>query len=296
MFPNALSAAELQAYQAAVTQSLGVRSHFDVLNWLQGDMQRYVPHDIMIAAWGSFQGDHIRHDILSAMAGVRTHNSASAPITPLLVRLFDRWNGFGRKPYALNAGERGFLLYDSGLQSTLGEALSKMRSAMVHGIHDARGSHHCLYVTFSGRDTASEGEQGAFGVVLPYIDMALRQVQHLPHQTCTPPGHGAALDGTGDSGTGASLGSVRHAHVPAPITQRLGLTEREAEILHWVALGKTNPVIGSILGISEYTVKNHMQRLFRKLDVSNRAQAVGRLQEPLQAHALLQGQGQVHHA
>lgn len=259
MFPNSLPPDELHVYQAVVTQSLVVRSHFDVLNWLQGDMQKYVPHDILIAAWGDFQSGSIQHDILSAMTGVRTHNSPAAPITPLLMRLFERWNSFGRKPYTLSAGERGFLINDTGLRGTLGDALVKMRSAMVHGVNDERGSHQCLYVTFSGRERTSDMAQGALAVVLPYIDMALRQVQHLPHQTRSP--------------------LLAANTLPPPLTQALGLSERESEILHWVSLGKTNPVIGSILGISEFTVKNHLQRLFRKLDVSNRAQAVGRLQQ-----------------
>ncbi len=258
MFPTSLSPGELHVYQKVVTQSLAVRNHFDVLNWLQGDMQKYVPHDILVAAWGDFQSGSIQHDIVSAMTGVRSHNSPAAPITPLLIRLFERWNTYGRKPYALNAGERGFLLNDVGLRGALGDALAKMRSAMVHGVNDERGRNQCLYVTFSGRDRASETAQGALGVVLPYIDMALRQVQHLPHQTSTPLLQSGAL--------------------AMPLAQTLGLSKRESEILHWVSLGKTNPVIGSILGISEFTVKNHMQRLFRKLDVSNRAQAVGRLQ------------------
>lgn len=47
-------------------------------------------------------------------------------------------------------------------------------------------------------------------------------------------------------------------------------------MLRWVALGKTNPEIGTILHISSFTVKNHMQRLFKKLNVTNRAQAVGK--------------------
>jgi DNA-binding CsgD family transcriptional regulator len=42
----------------------------------------------------------------------------------------------------------------------------------------------------------------------------------------------------------------------------------------WVAKGKTNGEIGSILNVSSFTVKNHMQRIFKKLDVFNRAQAV----------------------
>jgi DNA-binding CsgD family transcriptional regulator len=44
-----------------------------------------------------------------------------------------------------------------------------------------------------------------------------------------------------------------------------------------VALGKTNPEIGCILRISEFTVKNHLKSIFTKLDVSNRAQAVAKL-------------------
>ena len=59
------------------------------------------------------------------------------------------------------------------------------------------------------------------------------------------------------------------------------LSAREAEILRWISLGKTNPEIGSILGISSFTVKNHVQRILRKLDVINRTQAVGKSQSVL---------------
>ena len=55
------------------------------------------------------------------------------------------------------------------------------------------------------------------------------------------------------------------------------LSERERQIMTWVAMGKTNPEIGCILRISEFTVKNHLKSIFGKLDVSNRAQAVAKL-------------------
>ena len=55
------------------------------------------------------------------------------------------------------------------------------------------------------------------------------------------------------------------------------LSERERQIMVWVAMGKTNPEIGCILDISEFTVKNHMKSIFSKLDVTNRAQAVAKL-------------------
>jgi DNA-binding CsgD family transcriptional regulator len=56
-----------------------------------------------------------------------------------------------------------------------------------------------------------------------------------------------------------------------------GLSQREVEIMEWVRIGKTNFEVAMILNISAFTVKNHLQRIFRKLDASNRAQAVEKL-------------------
>lgn len=53
------------------------------------------------------------------------------------------------------------------------------------------------------------------------------------------------------------------------------LTTREKEILLWIAEGKSNPEIGKILTISPLTVKNHVQKILKKLNVVNRAQAIG---------------------
>ena len=54
------------------------------------------------------------------------------------------------------------------------------------------------------------------------------------------------------------------------------LTERELEILRWIHLGKSNSEIGTILQISPLTVKNHVQHIIRKLNVTNRTGAVGK--------------------
>lgn len=50
----------------------------------------------------------------------------------------------------------------------------------------------------------------------------------------------------------------------------LGITHREADVLLWIAEGKTNPEICLILGISPSTVKTHVARLLSKLDCVNR--------------------------
>ena len=55
---------------------------------------------------------------------------------------------------------------------------------------------------------------------------------------------------------------------------RLGtLTVRENEVLHWICEGKTNPEIAIILGLSIFTVKDHLKQIFRKLGVDNRTAA-----------------------
>jgi DNA-binding NarL/FixJ family response regulator len=63
------------------------------------------------------------------------------------------------------------------------------------------------------------------------------------------------------------------------------LTPRAAEVLLWVAQGKTNPDIGIILGISESTVKKHLLEIFQKLCVETRSAATLRALEALGAPA-----------
>ena len=61
---------------------------------------------------------------------------------------------------------------------------------------------------------------------------------------------------------------------PELLRERLKLTFREAEILMWIARGKTNKEIGLILTNSPRTVNKHLEHIFEKLGVSTRAAAV----------------------
>ncbi len=64
----------------------------------------------------------------------------------------------------------------------------------------------------------------------------------------------------------------------------LGLTPRAAETLLWLAQGKTNSDIGTILGITESTIKKHVQEIFDKLGVETRGAATVRALEVLNAN------------
>jgi len=61
---------------------------------------------------------------------------------------------------------------------------------------------------------------------------------------------------------------------PETLRDKLKLTFREAEILMWIARGKTNKEIGIILTTSPRTVNKHLEHIFEKLGVSTRAAAV----------------------
>lgn len=50
----------------------------------------------------------------------------------------------------------------------------------------------------------------------------------------------------------------------------LGLTSREAKVLYWIAQGKSNPDIATIISTSVRTVHKHVENIFRKLGLETR--------------------------
>jgi two-component system NarL family response regulator len=69
-------------------------------------------------------------------------------------------------------------------------------------------------------------------------------------------------------------------HFPKRIAERLedrkqrhGLSSREVEILELLSRGLTNKTIGQALGISKFTVRNHVNRILEKLEVGDRTEA-----------------------
>lgn len=61
-----------------------------------------------------------------------------------------------------------------------------------------------------------------------------------------------------------------------PARERCALTERESEVLAWVAAGKSDACIAELLGLSPRTVSKHLQNVYRKLGVANRTGAAMR--------------------
>jgi DNA-binding response OmpR family regulator/DNA-binding CsgD family transcriptional regulator len=70
---------------------------------------------------------------------------------------------------------------------------------------------------------------------------------------------------------------------PSELTA-LGLTPRQAEVLYWIAQGKTNAEIGVILGTSPRTIDKHVEQLLERLGAENRLAAAARANDALRGN------------
>jgi LuxR family transcriptional regulator, quorum-sensing system regulator LasR len=69
-----------------------------------------------------------------------------------------------------------------------------------------------------------------------------------------------------------SRGATEEDNGGPPVT----LSPRQLEVLRWMAQGKTGWEVAVIMDCSEATVNYHLKQAFRKLDVTNKVQAVSR--------------------
>ena len=93
--------------------------------------------------------------------------------------------------------------------------------------------------------------------------LAALQAVHAGLATASPALLGAALRRLAPAGDGSGLELPLEA-----------LTDRESEVLQWLAQGLPNKGIAAALGISEHTVKFHISSIYAKLGASNRTEAV----------------------
>ena len=238
----------------------GLATHEQLWRWLCGEVQPWLSHDAMLIGWGDFRGGSLQFDLVSSLPGLRSHDWTPAALAPLIGLFHDCWVAAQQQPCALDLSSCSGLLRNIG-EGFASASLLGMKSALVHGIPRGQQSER-VFIALSREAQLPASAGLALKLLLPFIDTALRQMPAAPIRQAS-----CARDD-----------AQRHAIRVA------ALSERERQIMAWVAMGKTNPEIGMILAISEFTVKNHMKSIFSKLDVSNRAQAVAKLQR-MSAHA-----------
>ncbi|CAG9164412.1 response regulator transcription factor [Cupriavidus pampae] len=97
------------------------------------------------------------------------------------------------------------------------------------------------------------------------------------------PWHGLRLRALTAETADVMVVELARADLPTRVTEASSLTPREAEVMLWVARGKTNRDVAEILGMSPRTVNKHLEHVYEKLGVETRTAAVAAAQRSLLA-------------
>ena len=230
----------------------------ELIGWLQGEVRRMLPHQILIAAWGDFARWNVKCDVVSSIPSVRSVALGRCPAEEFIRNSYRRWVRGGREPLLLDATDAA----PAGLPCNcpLHLAIGQMRSLVVHGICDKVSGCDSLYLFLDSRSRAQLYAQRGF-IALAHLLVC-------------------QIDGAWRRVAAVQLDDLPAAQ-PAARTRALALSEREREILDRLARGSTNSDIAQALEISLFTVKNHLKRIFRKIGASNRTQAAARYNDAL---------------
>ena len=220
------------------------RAHF--FSWTQGLLQSLIRHELLICTLCLGKPPAFRADGFSMttpepnlFSDMFLRDTAVAPT------LLKAWEERRYQPVIVDVGPAN-PLGSGGFTREL-ERLGATQ-LLVHGVHDAEGRAISLF-TFACRPGSAAQRQAYLVLLLaPSLHAAWIRTQLTKR-----------AETHGDKASGGSI-----------------LTVREMDILKWIYLGKSNFEIGAILKISPLTVKNHVQKILRKLNVVNRTQAIGK--------------------
>jgi transcriptional regulator EpsA len=244
--PARLNESEREALLLNIDVSLRVHTRPQLFSWVQGALQSLIPHEILVCGLQEGRATSMRVDSFStAPVDCQKLNELFQQDVSLVPHLIKQWEE-NRCQAVVSETERG--PFASG---ALARELARLGvgSVLAHGTHDASGNMTSFFV-FACRPGALGTKQTYFAdLMVPYLHSGW-----VRSQVTWP------LD---------------RANAAKPAKAGL-LTPRETQILQWIYHGKSNIEIGMILGISPLTVKNHVQKTLRKLNVLNRTQAVGK--------------------
>jgi|SRR5687767_1638860 transcriptional regulator EpsA len=218
------------------------RAHF--FSWTQGLLQSLIRHELLICTLCLGKPPAFRADGFSMTTPDPTlFSDVFLRDTAVATTLLKAWEEKRYQPVAIDTAATAM---GSGAFTRELERLGATQ-LLVHGVHDADGRALTLF-TFACR-------AGSVGPRQMYLAQLLAPSLH------------AAWVRTQLSRTASAVEKASGQNV---------LTVREQDILKWIYLGKSNFEIGAILKISPLTVKNHVQKILRKLNVVNRTQAIGK--------------------
>lgn len=231
-----------------IAESLRVSQRSHLFNWLQGDFQYLIGHEVMIFGIKSQESESYQYEYFASTRyfSDEKFNDVINFMSGLASQTIKNWSKSGL-PYIVSNQESAAAFSNYTVTNGDEEQLkqSELKNFLVHGYGDNNSKISSVVIFARLHPQPHAIQANMLELVMPHLHCALVKVT-----------------------------STRYAYVVNQDNPAKIVTRRESEILQWLYIGKTNWEISAILEISPLTVKNHVQNLLRKLDVQNRSQAV----------------------
>lgn len=236
-----LNPEEAAMFMEIVETSLRVMRRDQLFSWLQGSFQYLFPHEVMICGISPSAGEAF---LFESFSSIRYPESCAKAATcehdGVVWRVMSLWQQ-AHRPLMLGGGllpgdYGNYLVPFADEEANLVEV--ELHNIVAHGMAGQNGSISTFFCFSRVPQQPGKSHARLLELLMPYL-------------------HSAVVRVAGYNGS-VELGQI---------------TGREREVLQWLKTGKTNWEIAQILGISPYTVKNHVQNILRKLNVQNRSHA-----------------------
>lgn len=247
--PIILSKPEEEHLMRALEAALQVRNLRQFFLWVQGQFQGLLPHETMVCIRFAENGEMQHSECLrSTVNDPGLIKRLCDPVDGLTVRLSQYCHTSQTLPCviipAAQSEQHPLTLFHTEISRY------QLGNTMVHGSGRLRGG-DTFFALFSMPEIPTVRQTFFLDLLLPSL--------HLAFLRAISAGNSKNKDATGTL---------------SPL-----LSSREIEVLRWVTKGKSNYEIGVILELSTLTIKNHLQKIFKKLNVHNRVQAAARCQD-----------------
>ncbi len=252
-----LSPRQADAVVRLMEAAPAVRRRYQFFVWSQNQVHPLLPHQVLVCAAYARQRKALVFDVFHSIVLEPALLAAlTNGVGALLRAVTSAWiEGRGR-PLRLDMRR---LLDPELLQVTPGGDVRGIDTLLVHGVsRPQRPSEIESLFIFLGTpdDVGTERAARHVDLLLPHLHSTWQRVCATEAEAPQPTSQRTLPARRGENQT------------------RPAVTDRECQILLWVRDGKSNHQIGEVLGISPLTVKNHVQKILRKLGAANRAQAV----------------------
>lgn len=241
----ALNPQQMELFVSAIEASMLINSRSGFFLWAQGALQAFVPHETLLCVHGDIARMRFMYESFSG--GVP--DAATTPrlddlVGSVLPRMVDDWQAGGCVPRLFCADEADL----TGRRQLMADlARRNFGRTLAHGPREIAGDQGSFFVFLQMPRQLTGYEGHALNLLTPFMHLALHRMltrEQVGQATSEP--------------------------------EKIMLSKREIQVLYWVKNGKTNEEIGRILDITPPTAKNHVQKILRKLNVKNRAEAAGK--------------------